>query len=117
MQATGRLDIQIQGLSKNISVLTTAIQRLNSFNTQQSTKTGVSTAIIPSGGKLGKSMKEMFANEFDRTLYNSITKYGKGLTYETFEGLMRGPLPGIPMARARMIHFRQIIGNTSYDEY
>lgn len=117
MQATGRLDIQIQGLSKNISVLTTAIQRLNSFNTQQSAKTGVSTAVIPSGGKLGKSMKEMFANEFDRTLYNSITKYGKGLTYDTFEGLMRGQLPGIPMARARMIHFRHIIGNTSYDEY
>ena len=117
VQATGRLDIQIQGLSKNISVLTTAIQRLNSFNTQQYAKTSVSTAVIPSVGKFGKSMKELFANEFDRTLYNSITKYGKGLTYESFESLMRGPLPDFPMARARMIHFRQIIGNTSYDEY
>ena len=97
--------------------MTTAIQRLNSFNTQQSAKTGVSTAVIPSGGKLGKSMKEMFANEFDKTLYNSITTYGKALSYESFESLMRGPLIGPPMVRARQLHLRHIIGNTSYDEY
>lgn len=118
VQATGRLDIQIQGLSKNISVLTTAIQRLNSFNTQQSTKVGASTAIIPSSGKLGKSMKEMFANEFDKTLYKSITKYGKALPYESFEHLMRGPLIGPQVVRARTQYLRDIIGpNTSYDEY
>lgn len=81
--------------------MTTAIQRLNSFNTQQSTKVGASTAIIPSGGKLGKSMKEMFANELDRTLYNSVTKYGKALSYESFESLMRGQLIGPPVVRAR----------------
>ena len=117
VQATGRLDIQIQGLSKNISVLTTAIQRLNSFNTQQSTKVGASTAIIPSGGKLGKSMKEMFANQIDRTLYNSITKYGKALSYDSFESLMRGPLIGSPVVKARTLYLRDIIGNTSYGEY
>ena len=117
VQATGRLDIQIQGLSKNISVLTTAIQRLNSFNTQQSTKVGASTAVIPSGGKLGKSMKEMFANQIDRTLYNSITKYGKALSYDSFESLMRGQLIGSPVVKARTLYLRDIIGNTSYDEY
>ena len=118
VQATGRLDIQIQGLSKNISVLTTAIQRLNSFNTQQSTKVGASTAIIPSGGKLGKSMKEMFANELDRTLYKSITTFGKALPYESFESFMRGPLIGPSVVRARTQYLRDIIGpNTSYDEY
>ena len=118
VQATGRLDIQIQGLSKNISVLTTAIQRLNSFNTQQSTKPGVSTAIIPSGGKLGKSMKEMFANEFDKTIYKALTNYGKPLPYRSFENIMSGPLPSSPTAKARMQYFRDIIGpNTTYAEY
>ena len=59
--ALGRLDIQIQGLSKNISLLTTAIQRLNSFNTKSSAKSDVPAAIVPGGGgKLGRSMKQLF---------------------------------------------------------
>ena len=59
--ALGRLDIQIQGLSKSISTLTTAIQRLNSFNTQQSAKSDVPAAIVPGrASKLGRSMKQLF---------------------------------------------------------
>ena len=61
IQATGRLDIQIQGLSKNISTLTAAIQRLNSFNTQQSAKSGTPAAIVPGGNShLGMSMRKLF---------------------------------------------------------
>ena len=82
--------------------MTTAIQRLNSFNTQQSTKVGASTAIIPSGGKLGKSMKEMFANELDKTIYKALTNYGKPLPYRSFKNIMSGPLPSSPTAKARM---------------
>ena len=59
--AIGRLDIQIQGLSKNISLLTTAIQRLNNFNTKSSAKSDVPAAIVPGGGgQLGRSMKQLF---------------------------------------------------------
>ena len=59
--AIGRLDIQIQGLSKNISLLTTAIQRLNSFNTKSSAKSDIPAAIVPGGGgQLGRSMKQLF---------------------------------------------------------
>ena len=61
LTATGRLDIQIQGLSKNISLLTTAIQRLNSFSTKPSAKSDVPAAIVPGGGgQLGRSMKQLF---------------------------------------------------------
>lgn len=59
--ALGRLDIQIQGLSKNISLLTTAIQRLNSFTTKPSAKSDIPAAIVPGGGsQLGRSMKQLF---------------------------------------------------------
>lgn len=59
--ALGRLDIQIQGLSKNISLLTTAIQRLNSFNAKPSAKSDIPAAIVPGGGgQLGRSMKQLF---------------------------------------------------------
>ena len=61
LTATGRLDIQIQGLSKSISLLTTAIQRLNSFTTKSSAKSDVPAAIVPGGGsQLGRSMKQLF---------------------------------------------------------
>ena len=61
LTATGRLDIQIQGLSKSISLLTTAIQRLNNFNTKSSAKSDVPAAIVPGGGsQLGRSMKQLF---------------------------------------------------------
>ena len=61
LTAIGRLDIQIQGLSKNISLLTTAIQRLNSFSTKPSAKADVPAAIVPGGvSQLGRSMKQLF---------------------------------------------------------
>ena len=61
LTATGRLDIQIQGLSKSISLLTTAIQRLNSFSTKPSAKSDIPAAIVPGGGsQLGRSMKQLF---------------------------------------------------------
>ena len=61
LTATGRLDIQIQGLSKSISLLTTAIQRLNSFSTKSSAKSDIPAAIVPGGGsQLGRSMRQLF---------------------------------------------------------
>ena len=63
-------------------------------------------------------MKEMFANEFDKTIYKALTNYGKPLPYRSFENIMSGPLPSSPTAKARMQYFRDIIGpNTTYAEY
>ena len=61
LTATGRLDIQIQGLSKSISLLTTAIQRLNSFNAKPSAKSDIPAAIVPGRvSGLGRSMTQLF---------------------------------------------------------
>lgn len=120
IQATGRLDIQIQGLSKSISTLTTAIQRLNSFNTQQSAKSGTPAAIVPGGNShLGMSMRQLFDKHVDKTLYGSLLKYGKALPIESFENIMRGPLQSDGSLYAiRMQRLRNIIGPaTSYNDY
>ena len=130
IQATGRLDIQIQGLSKNISTLTTAIQRLNSFNTQQSAKSGTPAAVVPGGNShLGMSMRKLFDKQVDKTLYGSLINYGKALPEKSFESIMRGPLqyggsrPGsVPsndsLYEIRMQRLRNIIGPaTSYSDY
>ena len=120
IQATGRLDIQIQGLSKNISTLTTAIQRLNSFNTQQSAKSGTPAAVVPGGNShLGMSMRKLFDKQVDKTLYGSLVNYGKALSEKSFESIMRGQLPTDGSLYAiRMQRLRNIIGPaTSYNDY
>ena len=120
IQATGRLDIQIQGLSKSISTLTTAIQRLNSFNTQQSAKSGTPAAVVPGGNShLGMSMRKLFDKQVDKTLYGSLINYGKALSEKSFESIMRGQLPTDGSLYAiRMQRLRNIIGPaTSYNDY
>ena len=120
IQATGRLDIQIQGLSKSISTLTTAIQRLNSFNTQQSAKSGTPAAAVVTGGsQLGRSMRQLFDKQVDKTLYGSLLNYGKALPEKSFESIMRGQLPTDGSLYAiRMQRLRNIIGPaTSYNDY
>ena len=119
IQATGRLDIQIQGLSKNISTPTAAIQRLNSFNTQQSAKSGAPAAIVPGGNShLGRSMRQLFDKQVDKTLYGALLRYGKALPAESFENIMRGPLPsGGSLYAIRMQRLRNIVGPaTSYND-
>lgn len=121
VQAMGRLDIQIQGLSKNISLLTTAIQRLNSFNTQQSAKSGTPAAIAPGGGsQLGRSMKQLFERQVDTTIYKALLNYGKTLPYISFKNIMQGETETGPgqLYQIRMQRFRDIIGPaTNYDDY
>lgn len=117
-QATGKLDIQIQGLSKNISILTTTIQRLNSFNTQNSTKSNIPTAIVPGNSKLGQSMQKLFEKQLDETIFKTISKNGKGLTSEGFEDLMRTPIKDDSLYSNRLKRFREIVGeNTTYKEF
>ena len=120
IQAAGRLDIQIQGLSKSISTLTTAIQRLNSFNTQQSAKSGTPAAIAPGGNsQLGRSMRQLFDKQVDKTLYGSLVNYGKAIPEKSFDSIMRGQLPPDGSLYAiRMQRLRNIIGPaTNYNDY
>ena len=93
IQAMGRLDIQIQGLSKSISALTAAIQRLNGFNTQQSAKSDIPAAIVPGGGsKLGRSMRQLFERSLDRAVYQGLIEYRKGISENVFKTLMQAPI-------------------------
>ena len=121
IQATGRLDIQIQGLSKSISTLTTAIQRLNSFNTQQSAKSDIPAAIVPGRvSGLGRSMTQLFERQVDKTLYKALLNYGKTLPEKSFENIMRGPIVPAPdpLFQIRMQRLRDIIGPaTNYNDY
>ena len=114
----GRLDIQIQGLSKNISLLTTAIQRLNSFNAKPSAKSDIPAAIVPGRvSGLGRSMAQLFERQVDKTLYN-LLMHGKALSEKSFENIMRGRLPSYPLFQIRMQRLRDIIGPaTNYNDY
>ena len=119
--ALGRLDIQIQGLSKNISLLTTAIQRLNSFNAKPSAKSDIPAAIVPGRvSGLGRSMTQLFERQVDKTLYKALLNYGKTLPEKSFENIMRGPIVPAPdpLFQIRMQRLRDIIGPaTNYNDY
>lgn len=120
VQATGKLDIQIQGLSKNISILTTAIQRLNSFNTQTSTKDGTPAAIVQGNSKLRQSMKDLFSNQAYKTIYKMIYDKKEFLEKQDFLKLQRGKIPSnYPEHKLiRLNQIRDIIGpNITYSEY
>ena len=113
VQSMGRLDIQIQGLSKSISTLTTAIQRLNSFNTQQSAKSDVPAAIVPGGGgQLGRSMKQLFERSVDKSVYQGLRYFGNFASEKTFENTMRGPIEQLtdPYKKAVVQRLRNTIG-------
>lgn len=121
IQATGRLDIQIQGLSKSISALTAAIQRLNGFNTKQQANSGTPAAVVTGGGsQLGRSMKQLFERQVDTTIYKALLNYGKTLPYISFKNIMQGETETGPgqLYQIRMQRFRDIIGPaTNYDDY
>ena len=117
--ALGRFDIQIQGLSKNISLLTTAIQRLNSFNAKPSAKSDIPAAIVPGRvSGLGRSMSQLFERQVDTTLYKTLLMHGKTLPEKSFENIMRGQIPPYPLFQIRMQRLRDIIGPaTTYNDY
>ena len=121
IQATGKIDIQIQGLSKSISALTAAIQRLNGFNTQQSAKSDIPATIVPGGGgPLGRSMKQIFERQVDKAVYNSMMFFGQVLSEKAFEKLMHGQLENLldPIQKYGLNRIRDIIGpGIGYEDY
>lgn len=114
---TGKLGLQMSALTKQISTLTTAISRLNNFNTTQSAKANMPAAIVP--GAIGNQMQQMFAKAQTKSLYDAIKQFGPGLDRSAYTRLMTRQLPvNNPLYAARLQAFQNIVGpGTSYDEF